>query len=362
VAARLDALVLGGGPAGLAFAALAARSGLRVLLVERSGYERPRPGEHLSGAIRPALAALGLPRAAAARVLEPSAGIVSDWGAPLPVTRSYGGMPGGPAFNADRLGFDRLLRDHACAAGAVCLERSRLVDADRSAGRWRVRLATPGGIREAEPDFVVDATGRRAAFARGQGARIDRAGDLAALVSWSAGPPDRPGAQPLVVAAGGSGWWSLAATPGGGWAASFYGPATLLDTADPPPPVVANRLGSARTLARAAFACCPQRARPMHGPGWIAIGEAAAAFDPICGRGVSYALETAFRAWEAVAAGDARPGRALEEMLDARLAEHLAARREVYAEAGGRLDPEFLARAVLPGLGAGRPDPLAAAG
>ncbi len=363
---RVDFCVLGGGPAGLAFATLAARAGARVIVAERTRYDRPRPGEHLAGAIRPALAQLGVPRAAAAAILEQSPGIVVAWGTQLPVTKSYAGHPAGTAFNADRRGFDRLLGDTAAAAGAICMPAARLAEATPVAGQsWQIRLATAAGPRAIAAGLVIDASGRRAAFARRQGAARRRAGDLVALTTWYAAEGRRAAAQPLVVAAGGAGWWSLTATPDQGYAATFYTSADLLrrshgKSADgaaavsQSAPVVANRIARAAAVAlgRQTFACCPQVTVPMHGPGWIAVGEAAAAFDPICGQGVVYALETAFRAFEASVAGPAlaRLGPEYEAALRERIDDHLTGRRRVYSEAVGRLDAEFLERACFPGF------------
>ena len=67
-----DFLVLGGGPAGSAFAILAARAGASVALIERRGYDKPRPGEHLDGSVRGALDALKVSAAGAAGVATSS--------------------------------------------------------------------------------------------------------------------------------------------------------------------------------------------------------------------------------------------------------------------------------------------------
>ena len=58
----VDFLVIGGGPAGCAFAILAARAGASVVLVERDDYRQVRPGEHLAGRVRPMLDALHVPK------------------------------------------------------------------------------------------------------------------------------------------------------------------------------------------------------------------------------------------------------------------------------------------------------------
>ena len=212
----------GRGAAGLAFATLAARAGARVIVAERTRYDRPRPGEHLAGAIRPALAQLGVPRAAAAAILEQSPGIVVAWGnscrSPIPMPAVRPARPSTPIAGASIA----CSGDTAAAAGAICMPAARLAEATPVAGQsWQIRLATAAGPRAIAAGLVIDASGRRAAFARRQGAARRRAGDLVALTTWYAAEGRRAAAQPLVVAAGGAGWWSLTATPDQGYAATF---------------------------------------------------------------------------------------------------------------------------------------------
>ena len=58
--AYFDVLVLGAGPAGTAAAISAAKSGLKVAIVERSVFPRYRPGEALHPGMRPLFAQLGV--------------------------------------------------------------------------------------------------------------------------------------------------------------------------------------------------------------------------------------------------------------------------------------------------------------
>ena len=55
-----DVAVAGAGPAGSVFALLAARAGYRVLLAERSSFEKPRFGETAPPELRAALTRIGL--------------------------------------------------------------------------------------------------------------------------------------------------------------------------------------------------------------------------------------------------------------------------------------------------------------
>ena len=83
------------------------------------------------------------------------------------------------------------------------------------------------------------------------------------------------------------------------------------------------------------FPAAPRVLDRLWGPGWLAIGDAAASHDPLSGQGVTYAFETAFRAAEAVLA--AAPFDAIaalyQEAITDRFARHLSARAGVYAEA-----------------------------
>jgi 2-polyprenyl-6-methoxyphenol hydroxylase-like FAD-dependent oxidoreductase len=84
----------------------------------------------------------------------------------------------------------------------------------------------------------------------------------------------------------------------------------------------------------------------MHGHGWIAVGDAAAAFDPLCGQGVELALESAFRAFEATSAGSARLAPLYQSAITDRYRRHLMRRAEVYDEAADSLSTAFMVNVV----------------
>jgi flavin-dependent dehydrogenase len=76
----------------------------------------------------------------------------------------------------------------------------------------------------------------------------------------------------------------------------------------------------------------------MHGRDWFAVGDAAAAHDPLSGHGIIYALESAFRAAE-MASADLpleRLGPLYGEAITGRFARHIDNRAGAYAEAAGR--------------------------
>jgi flavin-dependent dehydrogenase len=73
----------------------------------------------------------------------------------------------------------------------------------------------------------------------------------------------------------------------------------------------------------------------MHGPDWFAIGDAAAAYDPLSGHGILHALESAFRAAD-MAGADlplAQVGPLYDEGIAGRFMRHIDSRADAYAEA-----------------------------
>jgi flavin-dependent dehydrogenase len=362
----IDFLVLGGGPAGSAFAILAARTGASVILVERRGYGEPRPGEHIAARVRGALNALRLPPRLTRGVVTPSGGIVSLWRNGPPLTKSYRMDGGAPALRVVRHRFDALLFETAAQAGAATFAPARIGRPDRGRdGVWRVEIGSGSSQTIAiSARNIVDATGRAASFSRRHGADRVCQGDLVAIVVWfTKSVPAGPTGGMLIVESSPSGWWAASACDDI-VVLSLFTSATIMrnsaaslasfwDRALASAPYVGRLLAitGAALSRRRAFAAMPARSTRMHGPGWIAIGETAVAFDPLCGQGVAYALESAFRACEAACADldwD-EIGPLYQDALVSRFEEHLVRRQEVYLEAADVLSDSFFSHAVYPG-------------
>src|SRR5688500_52506 len=167
----VDFLVVGGGPAGSAFAILAARAGASVVLVERGDYVKRRPGEHLAGRVRSALDALQVSIDDARGIYTPSPGIVSRWNGHAPVAKPYAATRQPDALCVTRHRFDELLFRSAVKAGVSCVTSATLGRITRvPRGGWQIAITDSGGrVHDLQARSVVDASGRNAIFARSQG-------------------------------------------------------------------------------------------------------------------------------------------------------------------------------------------------
>jgi flavin-dependent dehydrogenase len=394
-----DVAIAGAGPAGAVAAALLARAGLSVLLCDprlagterspedtgREGPEAPdprsegpaegnglggcmkyslpagterspddtgregpagdapgKPGEALPGAADRLLRACGLPSPGVSGRHRPIGGNISVWGAPEPIHRDFLNEPDGAGLRLDRAAFEAELVGVARAAG-VDVRPVRVMHVAHDAGRWTLGDSGGGRWRAA---FLVDAGGRAAPLARRLGARRRRDEPLVAVVGRG-----RPSAAyrltRTLVETVPDGWWYAALLPDGA-------PVLMLHTrpADAARFVALDRWRAALAASRHVAAAFPgleldepprvhdaagARLEPVHGPGWVAVGDAALSFDPAAAQGIFAALHggmTVAQAIPAALGGDDAPLQAhaaalieVRRLYRARLCAHYAAER-----------------------------------
>lgn len=291
-----DVAILGAGVAGCAVATRLALAGWQVVIagaLPRGGTT----GLHwLSAAGEQRLARLhsGVPA-----LIESCTGFLGIWG-----------EPGDGDALANHTAAERRVVD--CASVATALQhQAHAVGARFAVGKatrvlqresgWRVQLERPGGgWRSVQSRFVIDATGREAAVARMLGVpRV--ADDPLGAWSWVLQRPAGEEALMTLIESTPLGWWRSIDLANGRREVTFFSdhdlqseqqadwdsvlqlaadaPATqqrMLDC-DPPDAIHAAAAGSS-ALREAAGRC------------WLAVGDAAATFDPIVGSGLDFAL------------------------------------------------------------------------
>ncbi len=214
----------------------------------------------------------------------------------------------GPGWHLDRGAFDAWLLGEAQAAGAELLSPARLEAAEWKGNRWQARLRHGDRALSLDARWIVDATGRPAAFARRNGAALHRLDRLIALAVLAEPAEEAGFGSYSQIEASETGWWYAAQLPGGktmislmtdndlaqagglfsaeGFAAAWRATREI------------SRLAEPAAIAPAVFPAGTQFIDQAIAPGWLALGDALMAFDPLSASGITGAIEDAIAASE----------------------------------------------------------------
>lgn len=293
-------VILGGGPAGCA-AALTLRRYLPDLpftwLAGTPAINPAAVGETLSPGVAPLLHYLGLQQQFLKLEQLHVGGTASAWGSPDLFERTYLFTGQGQGWHLDRARFDAWLLSEAEAAGAQCL-RVRARKVQREGSGWLIQCED-GHQRTAAA--IIDATGRSAWFARHQAGPPRRDDGLIADARWFIAE-SAPENQAALVESVSDGWWYSALLPGQRGVAMFLtdsdlrhgrGWADRLTEAPATRARLAAWQATGEAVVRAAHSQLSERAA---GEGWVACGDAAAAFDPISALGIGFSLRSGMEA------------------------------------------------------------------
>lgn len=341
---HFEVVILGGGPAGCATALSLLAQGVApesLLVVEASHFERERIGESLSPDTRRLLDALGVLPAFLAQGHEPCYGSASSWGGDELGYNDFMFHPYGNGWHLDRRRFDAWLAAEVEVRGVALRTGLRFLKIlEQGASRVVLALGVPGEIREQVcARFVVDATGRRSLYARRMGARQRELDMLVSVAAFFTLSESSSFAKLTFLEAVEYGWWYTARLPNQRIATAVATAHALYkERRFDHPRVWLEALAQTRYVAGVltecelvadSFSACTVPSfvlQPVYGGRWLAVGDAASAYDPISSRGIFNALSDGLTGGRAIAAHLAGEPTALSEYQA-----HLEARFEEYA-------------------------------
>jgi flavin-dependent dehydrogenase len=346
---EFDVVVLGGGPGGTAVALSLKKHApsLSVAIVEASRYEDTRIGETLTPIAQPLLKHLDVWNRFTADDHLSSYGSCSAWGSDELVANEFIYYPHNRGWHLDRRRFDSLLASEASQKGVILLTDSTLVGSgSRIDGRWQLTVRSSREMSTLiETSFVVDATGRRAAFARQQAAGDVALDQLLGCFVFFDRDDKIAGDTHTLVEAWEQGWWYYALLPDAKAVVACMTDADisrkrglrhsaewfdlLMQTKH-----VSNRIRTAKALMQPVVrAAHSRRLSTFAGDGWLAVGDAASTFDPLSSHGIFKALRSGILAAYAIIDSFKGVSSGLEKyaaILNREYTEYLETRTEYY--------------------------------
>ncbi|KAA0911488.1 NAD(P)/FAD-dependent oxidoreductase [Pusillimonas sp. ANT_WB101] len=312
-----DVVVIGAGPAGAATAITLAKFGQRVLLVEERITSSFKLGESLPptsiGLVKHFLGDLADSDPSLPGLFR-TAGNVSVWANEQPDVTDFFFTLTGFGLNINRLAFDEALRSNAVAAGATLLSGVRFESCApiaSAASNWQVSLSSGTQTQTHRARYLVDCSGRRAVVARALGIQtVDNSDQLFAYAQWFSCAGEDNDRYTRVEAAP-YGWWYSNRLPGAEGnetqrlvvlhsdkdlpaaktAARQQGFDQLLDESTHIAPLLKAK-GYRPCGAIKGAPANSQRLQEFCGEAWMAVGDAAQAYDPLSSQGMDKALST----------------------------------------------------------------------
>ena len=313
---RVNVAIIGGGTAGAAAALALAKGGLSAQLIERSSGSVWKVGESLPPAAKPLLCDLGVWEQFVKGPHLISYGNRSAWGARNLETRDFIYGVDGHGWHLDRQQFDSLLASAAAAQGVRRRCRTRVTGWRRKPAKgWSLELTSKDESSLLDADFVIDASGRAGWFARQQGVRRERHDLLVGIVGLFNPIEAGPDQDTLtMVESVRDGWWHASLLPDRRLAVMLV---TDSDIARRQQAASRNRWLSllretehidARVRASGylppdslrTFNANSSRLSTAAGASWLAVGDAAIAYDPLSSQGIIMAMATAIAAAQAI--------------------------------------------------------------
>jgi flavin-dependent dehydrogenase len=308
---KYDVAVLGGGPAGASTAISLLQKGYSVAIIEKSDYSELRIGETIQPQTSTLLNDLKINDEIFHHHL-PSNAIQSAWGDISLKENNFIFNPFGHGWHLNRLKFDKQLINHAEKAGSHIFFNSEIKSIEQNdTVNWIIRILNEDHEKTIGARFAIDATGRSAFLVRKQGGKRLNIDHLIGIVSIEGKKKQLNNSNYTLVESIKNGWWYSADIPENKMVVAFMTDADLYKKENCNPEKFFNQsLSKAKFTKQRCPGSFPDKIRmyaansyimtKTHGANWIAIGDAAMAFDPLSSQGIYKAIKSGLSAAEII--------------------------------------------------------------
>ncbi len=302
---EVDVVIIGAGPAG-ASCALSLRhyADAEVLILDKDNLQQLRVGEHVSASIFDFLDYLKVDRNAfSEHCFSANYGSTSYWGSDSANAHNSMFTTAGDSYQLQREEFDLTLLAQFVKAGGHVLPRTRCIRFTQDENHhWQIEIDHINqGKMLIKAKFLVDASGRSAGLSQQLGIKRDKVDNLAGVGAFMTLPHELPHDQLIETCE--FGWWYSARLSEKATVATFFSDADIiskhqLHKTDNWNQLLSQTKHMRQRLSGAVSDTTRLWLKPAHSQtnfahtidNFLAVGDAAAAFDPISSMGVGFAL------------------------------------------------------------------------
>ncbi|WP_179371047.1 FAD-dependent oxidoreductase [Nitrosopumilus ureiphilus] len=310
---KFDVAIIGGGPAGCATALSLLKYGYSVVIMEKTDYNNLRVGEILPPKIQVPLSYLGIwKKFLNENNSSPSFTILSSWGKKELHENNFIFNPFGKGWHVNRCQFDAFLAHASESAGSRLYLKAKLVSFNLEDNNWKLKVACDNKLYHFKSRFLIDATGHQSAISLQFNANKIVHDKLIGIVCYLSPNSKMTSDNHLLIEAAECGWWYSAILPDQNIVVAYMTDADIYKHGIKKSTTFWNdelqktihtksRLSSYPTqYILNVYSASSFHLDKVSGKGWLAVGDAAIAFDPLSSQGVWKSLQTGIHAAEAI--------------------------------------------------------------
>lgn len=310
-------VIIGGGSAGVATALTLSKRGITSLILEASASPLTKIGETLPPSSLPLMKKLGLESCLQEPEHLPCYGNQYIWGELIIQQKLFLFNPHGNGWHLDRFLFEKQL--HQCIQNHKNIHlllgyKVLKIEQDRH-NQWQLIVASNNKKYLFTASFLVDATGRNSKLARTLNIKRQEYDNLIGLADTFDLKPEHQIAKYTYIEAVKNGWWYAVPLPHNRLMSVFLTDTDLLNKDFLKPSIYAENVKNTKMISllrpnmqksQMNRKIMVRKASSSHlqqvfGAKWLAVGDAAFAYDPISSYGLVSAIGSGFYAGNAVA-------------------------------------------------------------
>ncbi len=301
---KFDIIIFGGGPAGASAAIALLQKGYSVAVVEKTDYTNFRTGETLPPKINQAISSLSIKNLFQQQL--PVNANLSCWGSASLVENNFFSNPFGNGWHVNRNSFDRTLIAHAKYLGCKLFTESTIENIIQDDDAWLITINQTGKHYALTGSFAIDASGRNAVLVKKmQGRRINH-DHLIAVSAIQQNIFGKKTSNYTLIEAVENGWWYAADLPGNAivfnymtdadvYKAEFKKDKNIFQRKIAETRFIQERTDKTITTTHLSSANTFIMDKQF-GENWLAIGDAAMAYDPLSASGILRAVNDGSKA------------------------------------------------------------------